>query len=283
MPKIAIVTDTDTSLPPSLATQHNITQVPISVHFGDQTFLTGVDIDDAGVFARVDREKRLPTTSAPSPGQFVEAFQQAFDNGAEQIVCLTVSSVVSAIYSSATNASAEFPGKTIQVIDTRSLSLGQGFMVLEAAEAAAQGATIPEIVAHVESMKQRTHLFAALSTLKYLAMSGRVGSLVAGMATLLDVKPILTIRDGKLDLLERTRTRGKSLDRVVELAIQAAGGAPIQRMGIVHCNALDEVQAFEDRLRSRLECPTELLVAELTAGLSVHAGSGMLGVSFVTG
>jgi DegV family protein with EDD domain len=280
---IAIITDTDSSLPASLAEQLKIHQVPISVQFGNDTFDAQEEINDAQLFARIDRENRLPTTAAPSPAKFSQAFQSAFDSGAEAILCLCVSSIVSATYNNALMAAKDdFPGRDITVIDTLSLTMGQGFIVQAVAEAALAGATKRELIDLADDVRQRSHLFAALSTLKYLAMSGRVGQLAAGMAGFLNIKPILTIREGKLDMLEKVRTRHKSLDRILELAQQEMGDKPVERMAIVHVNALEEGKKFETKVRASFSCPDEILYAELTPGLSVHSGSGLLGVAFVT-
>ena len=283
MSAISIVTDTDASLPAELANRYGIRQVPILVHFGEEILKTGEEIDDAALFARVDREGVLPTTSAPSPGQFAEAYQAAFDSGAEQIVCCCVSGAVSATHGAAVVAEDMFPERDITVVDTRTLTMAQGFMVLAAAEAARAGAPLHEIVGHAEDVGQRTHLYAALSTLKYLAMSGRVGHLTAGMAKLLNVRPILTVCDGTLDLLERVRTRSKAWVRTIDLMAVALDGRPAARMAIVHIAAPDEARQFEAQLRASLPCSEEMLVAEMTPGLSVHAGAGLVGVVAVAG
>jgi DegV family protein with EDD domain len=283
MPRIAIVTDTDASLPLELAKRYGIAQVPIVVQFGEESYRDVYELDNAATFARIDREGQLPTTSAPSPGDFSAAYQSAFDDGADSVLCFTVSAEVSATYAAAFSARELLPGRDITVCDTRSLSMGQGLMVLAAAEAVAGGASVDEAVAATMEAGQRTRLFAALPTLKYLAMSGRVGHLVAGMATLLDVKPVLTIQEGKLDLLERVRTQKKSWERVVELCVEAAGDRPIERFAMVHVNAEEDARQLEGLLRSALACPSETIFGELNPGLSIHSGAGMVGTAFTVG
>ncbi len=282
MSNIAIITDTDCSLPLEITNRYGIVQVPITIQFGRESFRAVYDVDDAATFARIDREGRIPTTAAPAPGQYAEAYQAAFEAGAEAILCFTISSAMSACYQAAMSAKAMFPQREIRVIDTKTLSLAQGFIVLAAAEALNQGASLNEALTVTESLGQRTHLFAALATLKYLAMSGRVGHLAAGLAGLLEVRPILTVIDGKLQLLERVRTQRKAWERTIELAAEAAKGCRIERIGYLHVNARAVAEQFAARVNAALPCSSEPLYAEMTPGLSIHSGAGLVGVAFVT-
>ncbi len=283
MPKIAVITDTDSSLPRELAEQYGIQQVPITVHFADKSYTCGLDIDDQLLFELVDRTNKLPTTSAPSPSAFSAAFESAFSRGAETIVCICVSSKVSSTYQSALSACENFPGRDIAVVDSLNLSMGQGFMALAAAEAVQKGAGKEEILAQVSDVGQRLTLYAVLSTLKYLALSGRVGKIAAGMADTLNIKPILTVNEGKLDLLERVRTRKKAVERVLELLHRSLDGKPFERAAILHINALAQAGEFQAQLCAEFSCPKTILTVEFTPGLSVHAGSGVVGVVVLAG
>jgi DegV family protein with EDD domain len=275
---IKIITDTDASLPPSLAARHDIQQVPIIVQFGDEALKTGVDIDDAGLYARVDREGKMPTTSAPAPGQFAEAYEAALQAGADSILCFCVSAEISGTYNAAVVARNMFPERDITVVDTRTITMAQGFMALAAAEAVGEGASKEQALARGLSVGARSYVYAALSTVKYLALSGRVGYLAAGMATLLSIKPILSVRDAKLDLLERVRTQRRAWARVIDLTEQALAGRPIERLALGHVDCVDDARRFEEQVRASLPCPDEIILVELTPGLSVHTGAGLIGL-----
>ncbi len=280
--KIAIISDTDTSLPVRSLEEFGIRQVSITIHFGEEILKACSDITDEQLVERVKREGILPTTAAPSPGDFSIAYQEAFDNGADEIICLTVSADLSATYQSAVSAKELLPGKEITVFDTKSISMGQGFMVLKAAELAQAGKSKDEILAAVEDVRTRSHLYAALDTLKFMAMSGRVGSLTAEMANLLNIKPILTIKDGKLDLLDKVRTRKKAWARVLELTVESLGNGEIDSIFILHVAAKEEANQFEKLLRERISCPEDIPHTGMTPGLSVHTGGGLVGVAFTT-
>lgn len=277
MEKIKVITDSDSSLSLALAEKNNIRLVPITIQFSDKSYTTNVDIDDKLLFELIDASGKLPTTAAPSPASFISAFSEAFAAGAESIICVCVSAKVSSTYESALLASREFPGHKITVIDSTYMTIGQGFMAIAAAEAVAAGASHDEAVKITKSLINRLYTYASFSTLKYLAMSGRVGKFVATMASVLDIRPILSMRDGILQMIERVRTRSAAMDRLVNLLVKASEGKTIERIGIYHINNLDEARILEARLREKLQLPPEVTYVAFTPGLSVHAGPGMIG------
>jgi len=276
MPRYAIVADTDASLPLDLADRHGIHLVPINIQFGQESLRADLEIADAALFERIRRENRLPSTAAPSPGAFCEAYERALSNGADHVVCFCVSSAISATYAAAQDACTLVDPARVTVVDTLSLSMVQGYMALAAAEAASEGAPLDAILNAATATRERAVLYGALSTLKYLAMGGRVPQFTASMAGLLNIRPILTMRDGKLDLLEKVRTRKNAWARMAELCVQHAGDGGIDRWALVHVNARDEALAFGAELQERLPLPAEPLVVPLGPGLSVHTGDGTI-------
>ncbi len=282
MSKIKLVTDTNASLPTHIVEKYGIIEVPIYIQFGDESFITGVDIDDVKLFEMIDARKVLPTTAAPSPAAFQQAFDEAFADGAEQVICICCSSKVSATYQAALMAVEAFPERDITVMDSLNLCLAEGFQVINAAETAARGAGKDEVLAAVHSLQGRTHVFAALPTLKYLAMGGRMGKLAAGFGETLNIKPILTSKDGKLDLLEKVRTWRKAKQRLVELAMESSADKEIERIGLIHVNDEPGVMALYDLIKEVLPISVEPIVADFTPGLSVHTGSGVIGFVLIT-
>ncbi|MBN1231316.1 MAG: DegV family protein [Anaerolineales bacterium] len=282
--KISIVTDTDSSLSKEMEEKYNIRQVPITVNFDGNVFETGIDITDDTLFPMIDKYGKLPTTAAPSPGKFAEMFQKVFDEDqADAIICFVVSSEVSGTYNAALVAANDLmPEKNITVVDTKSLTLGQGYMAIIAAEAVQEGCSIEEVLERAMAIQDKSHMFGALSTLKYLAMGGRVGNLAAEMAGLLNIKPILTIQNGKLEMLEKVRTRKKAWERIATLSDEIIGDKAVKHMSIIHTDSLDYAMEFEKLIRSKIDCPEEIWITDLSAGLSVHTGPGFVGITFVT-
>jgi len=281
MPNIAIITDTNSSLPLDLAAQYHIVQVPIIIQFGEENFNDVFDIENASCFALIDTSGRLPTTAPPTPEKFAEAYRKAFDNGAEQVICFTVSSELSATHRAAVTARETLPDRDITVIDTLSMSMGQGFIVLAAAQAVGKGASKEEAIERALDVRGRSHLYVSLATLKYMAMSGRIGHLAAGIANVLNVKPILTMHDGKLELLERVRTRLKAWERTIQLAVEAAAGKPVTQAAVLHVNAPQKAHEFEQLFRKSLKYTQDTLISEINPGLSIHSGPGAVGVVYI--
>jgi DegV family protein with EDD domain len=185
---------------------------------------------------------------------------------------------MSASYAAAVSGRDLMSERDITVVDSGMVSMGQGFMVMEAAEAAQAGASVKEALARAEDVRDRTSLYAALATLKYLAMSGRVGGLAAGMANLLNIKPILTIQEGKLDLLEKVRTQKRSWGRTIDLVEQDLAGRAIERVAILHVNVPEDGRRFQAQVLERLPYDGEVIFADMNPGLCVHTGQGLVGV-----
>ncbi len=282
MPSIAIITDTNASLPARIVAEKQIYLVPIQIQFGEESYTTGVDIDDQKLFELIDARKVLPTTAAPSPAAFERAYQQAFDEGCDQIICICCSSEVSATFNNAKLGREMFADREISVVDSRQLSLGEGFQVLAAVEGVEAGEAVPTILQRLEDVQARTHVFGALPTLKYLAMGGRVGKLAAGFGNTLEIKPILTSIDGKLELLEKVRTWRKAKQRLVDLGIESTAGKPIHRVGLIHVNNEPGVLTLYESLKEALALPEEMILTEFTPGLSVHTGSGVIAFALIT-
>jgi DegV family protein with EDD domain len=203
--------------------------VPITVNFGNESYEAVYAINDSDTFRRIDKEGKLPTTVAPAPGRSISAFKNSFNAASDQIIGLCVSSAASAAYTAAVSVKESLPGHDIAVIDYVSLSMGLGYMSLVAAAAASQGREFNEILSIITKLKDRIYLFAALSTLKYLVMGCRVGNISDGVGTMLNIKPILTIRDRKLELLERIRTQKKAYERVIELSAKTLADRWIEK------------------------------------------------------
>ncbi len=282
MSKIALITDTNSSLPVDISKKYDIVQIPIHIQFGEETYITGETIDDRKLFELIDERKVLPTTAAPSPGAFEAAYRDAFEKGADEVICVCCSSVVSATFNAAKMATEAFPEGKISVVDSLMLSLAEGFQVLTAAEAIENGASRDEALALIEGLRGKTHVFAALPTLKYLAMGGRMGKLAAGLADTMEIKPILTMQEGKLDLLEKIRTLRKAKQRLLDLARESTAGSNIIKIGLIHVNNEKAAVDLFESLKEVLPISIEPIISEFTPGLSVHAGSGVIGFVLVT-
>jgi len=280
MTKIAILTDSTANLPVEWVEQYNVRVVPLKIHWGNETFLDGVDITPNEFYTRLSHSKSLPTTSQPSIQDFLQAFESLADR-ADGIVVPVISSGISGTMASAQAAAREFSRVPVEIVDTRVTSAGLALVVLAAAQAAAQGKSLQEVRQTADEIIQRMHLFFAVDTLEYLHRGGRIGGASRYLGTVLNIKPILYFDlDGKLDALERARTKGKALQRLTALAEEKANGYPLH-LGVIHANAPQVAQEFREQITHHLHCK-EVFTLELSPAIGVHVGPGTIGIAFYT-
>ena len=211
MPGVHIVTDSACDLTDQLVKEHNVIVVPLTIRFGDEEFEDRRQLTPAEFWERCHGKGDLPATAAPSPGAFQAAFQQAADEGADAVLCLTISSKVSGTYGSAVTAADTFSSVPVRVVDTFSLTMGQGLLVIAAAEEAAAGAGLDELAAATEDRIPRTRIYGVLGGLEHLQRGGRIGGARALLGSLLNIKPVIQLKDGEVAEESKQRTRGKAL------------------------------------------------------------------------
>jgi len=277
MTKIAIVTDSTANLPAEWVEQYDVHVIPLQIHWENDTFRDGVDITPSDFYARLSHSKTLPTTSQPSVQDFLQVFESLADQ-ADGIIVPLISSGISGTVASALAAAREFTRIPIEVIDTHITSTGQVLIILAAARAAARGESLQEVKRAANEVVQRLQVFFAVDTLEYLHRGGRINGASRYLGTMLDIKPILFFNsEGKIDALERVRTKRKALQRLIFLAEQQANGQPVN-VGIVHANVPQAAQKFRDEVAQRLNCK-EIFIGEFSPVISVHVGPGTIGIA----
>lgn len=277
MTKIAIVTDSTPCLPPELLTKHKIHIVPLKVQWGNETFLDGIDISPTEFYDRLQHARSLPTTSQPSPADFRNLFEKLAAEY-DGILVILISSGISGTVTSALTAVAEFDKVPVEVIDTRLAAGSQALVVLAAARAVEQGASLEQAVAVVRTACDNMHVFFTVDTLEYLHKGGRIGGASRYMGMLLDIKPVLFLTpEGKIDALERVRTRRKALDRLVELLVMNAADKPVH-LSVFHAAALEAARNVMEHASIQMNC-SETLLLELSPVIGSHVGPGTIGVA----
>ena len=274
---IKIVTDSTAYLSDEYVDQHDIRVVPLYVHFGQEAFREGVDLSNKEFYARLKAAPELPTTSQPSAGEFHEVFKELTDAGHE-IITLTISSKLSGTWNSAMAAKDMLPDAKISVIDSLNTSIGLELMVKATLDAIAAGASREEVAAKIEEMKPKVQLLFVVDTLEYLAKGGRIGNARAFLGTLLKVKPILTLQDGVIEPLEQVRSKGKAVNRMVDIVVESVGeNCSEARVGVLNALALDEAYACAQEIQGRLGC-TDPFVSNLGPVIGTHTGPGAIGM-----
>ena len=272
-----IVTDSACDLPKALLAEHRIEVVPLSIRFGDEEFTDGVDLTGAEFWKRCAASPRLPETAAPSPGAFQAAYARLAEEGADEIVCITMSAEISATHQSAVlGADAVKDHVAVRVVDSRFVTAAEGLLALEAATLAETGAGAEEIAAHTSARVRDAHLVGTLDTMDHLVKSGRVSGAKALFGSMLSVKPILTVRDGKVVEGGRQRTRARALEY---LATRTEAAAPLDWLAIGGGDA-DDLGVVVERL-SGVAPAHPVIVTEIGPVVGTHAGPGVVGVCWL--
>ena len=274
---VRVVTDSACDLPQGLIDALGIEVVPLSVRFGDEEFVDREELSTDEFWDRLRASDVLPETAAPSAGAFEARFRNLVERGATGIVCINLSSRLSATMQSAQVAAAVVGGDCpIQVIDSLTCSMGLGALCLTAARRAADGDPLERIVGEVIDRRDRTRLFGALDTLEFLKKGGRIGNARALLGSMLSIKPVVEVRDGVVEEAGKVRTRSKALKTLAD----RVAAQPVDSLAVLHGQApdLDELLDLLAPIRPR----DEIAVGVVGPVIGTHAGPAVIGVSFQT-
>ncbi len=283
MKKVAIMTDSTCCLPDELLSKYDIHVVPLFIVYKDKTYRDGIDMPASEVYQLMRKREIMPTTSVPSPGDFLEAYCQLSEKG-QSILCITLSDLQSKTFEAARvakeMAKKEIPNTAIEVITSRTVAGGLGLIVVEAARVATEGADLAQTIEAARLMMSKVTFIAMLDTLFYLARTGRTGKASAWAASLLNVKPILEVPTsvGEATPLARPRTKAAAVKRLLEIMADRAGDSPVHVI-VHHAGVPEEGEKLKAQIASQFNC-VELYLTEFTPMMGVHTGPGLLGISF---
>jgi DegV family protein with EDD domain len=277
---VAVVTDSTAYLPAGLAAARGIRVVPLEVRLGDRIGREGVDIDAAAVSAALADRSLSVQTSRPPPAEFATIYRAALAEGAAEVVSVHLSRELSGTWDAARLAAEEVGPERVRVVDSRATAMGLGYAVLAAADAADDGADGYAVERAAADVAARCRVFFCVDTLDRLRRGGRIGAAAALVGGALAVKPLLHVAQGRIVPLEKVRTTARAAQRMVELAVRAAGDGPAD-LAVHHLGAADRAEELAALLRARLPRAARLLVSEVGAVIGAHAGTGLLGIVVV--
>ncbi len=280
MERTVVVTDSTANLPEQLVEEYRIPTIPLSVHWGTETYLDGVSIDIDTFYRWLQERDEFPTTSQPSAGAFIEFFrdvQARFQ--ADTIVGVFISSKLSGTFSSAMQARAQLPDMRIELVDSLSVSMGLGMQVLAGVRAAREGASPEDVLSRVYALRDKMQLLLSVNTLDYLHRGGRIGGAARILGAALNLKPVLSIEDGRVEALEKVRSRRKSLQRLVDLAASRLGGRRPEELAVVAIDCPEDAEMLTSWVVEQLN-PRRLYRSRLTPVIGVHGGPGTIGIAF---
>jgi DegV family protein with EDD domain len=275
---IRIVTDSTCDLPLDIVEAHQITVVPLYINFGSEGYLDGIEITRAEFYQRLPESDPLPSTATPGIDAFKQTYQGLADEGATQIISIHISESLSATVDVARKAAEQTENIPVTVFDSQQLSLGTGFLVLEAAKAVAEGRSVEEIIPLLEELSSRTYVIAALDTLEYLKRSGRMNSVVARLGSVLKIIPILIMNSGE-PTGERVRTRARAIERVIRYVDDLGA---LEEIALVHTNAPVQAQELYKMAKHLFPNQEQPLSVDVTPALGTNIGPGVVGFACIT-
>jgi len=283
MSKIAVVTDSTTYMPADLAKKHNITIAPQVLIWEGKTYRDGVDIQSNDFFTRLKTAKVMPTTSQVAVGDMQNIFQSLVDQGFD-VLGIFVSSKLSGTNQSANQAREMMgsAGEKINIVDSLSTAMALGYQALSVARAAEEGASLKDCIALAEKSREHAGVVFAVDTLEFLHRGGRIGGAQRFLGTLLNMKPVLELKDGRVEPVDRIRTKSKALDRVLELVVEQVKGRTPVRLATLHANAAEEAKGLLARAEKALN-PIESIFSEVSPTVGTHTGPGTVGLTFMAG
>jgi len=277
---VRIVTDSSCDLPQSLCDQYGITVVPLTIRFGDDEVVDRVGMTPAQFWERAKGSPVLPQTAAPAPGAFEAAFRAAAEAGASAVVCVNISSKLSATSQSAEAAAHAVAGAIpVRIVDSRSVTMGLGMIVLAAARGAEEGGDADAVVAAAEDARRRCRVFGTLDTLENLKKGGRIGAAQALLGSLLSIKPVIVVEDGKVEPGPKLRTRSRAMKYLVERITSEPG--KVEHLSVMN-GAAPDIDTFLDLLAPHFP-RDQIVVADLGAVIGAHAGIGTIGIAYLAG
>jgi DegV family protein with EDD domain len=283
MSKVAIVTDSTAYLPDDLLKQYSITVTPQILIWGDETFQDGVDIQPNEFYRKLENAKTMPTTSQVAIVTMKAAFENLLASGFD-VLGIFISAKLSGTMQSAYQAKEMLPkaGSKIVVLDSNSTSMAMGFHVLTVARAAQAGASLVECQKLAEEARKYTGVFFVVDTLEFLRRGGRIGGAQAMLGSALNLKPLLELRDGRIESIEKVRTKGKAVNRMIELIIERTAGRNPVRLATLHANAEAEAKSALATAAAQLN-PVEQILASVSPVIGSHAGPGTVGLAYMAG
>jgi DegV family protein with EDD domain len=281
MSKFAIVTDSTSYIPAEVMGKYDLKAVPLALIWGDETFRDGVDIQPSEFYSRLKTAKVMPSTSQPSPVAMQTVFQGLVDQGLD-VLGIFISSKLSGTLQSAIQAKDLMgsAGEKVRLVDSQATAMALGFQVLAAAHAKEAGASLQECATLTEKAHERTGVYFAVDTLEFLHRGGRIGGAQRFIGSALNLKPILALKDGKVEGVDRIRTRSKSHDRILELVSEKTKGKANIRLASIHANAAEDAKKLLDRAAIELSA-AETIFTEVSPVVGTHAGPGTVGLAYM--